>query len=643
MNLVRLSFTGLLVALVAAAGCADDDCTSNADCSPGQVCRLGICSLDPNAGQDVLGDASGDGTGGACRAAQAGDLVLTEILADPGGADVNGDGDTDSRKNEFVELVNFASEPVGLANVSISTGKSPLSIGATCLQPNEARVVFGSEVSLSLTNSGGTVTLLVDGAPVQAHTYGSEADKDESITLTTQDDPLTAWVRHSELSEQPFSPGTCPNGNAFPNCEGEPTPTDADAVGGDVPGDGPGPDIPPTCEGAAPVVGDLLINEILADPGSALDANQDGVADSADDEFVEILNVSEAVIDVSGVTIAEEKGTTFTFPVGTCLQPGQGAVVFAKYEGGGNFGGARAFGLGKGFSLNNSDETVTLATAAGDALDTVAYGSGADDESWTRAVDGDASAEWVRHSQAALSGGAAMSPGTCQNGGSFPDCEGAPPVETPPDQGADVPTNDGGPTDEGSTDEGGPDVPVGDTPLDVGPGCGPAPGVGELVINEVLADPNPDDVNGDGTYESGGDEFVEIVNLSGMALDVGGVTVATGPTADNVSVVHTFPAGTCLEAATGVVIFGGGAPTITSAGAVVVVSDKSLSLNNGGDTVVLATAAGESLDAYTYGGLTTQSWARNPDGSGAFGEHPGDPAYSPGQCVDKQPFAMCLP
>ena len=43
----------------------------------------------------------------------------------------------------------------------------------------------------------------------------------------------------------------------------------------------------------SPEKGDLIINEILADPGSVNDANGDGISNSNDDEFVEIVNTTD--------------------------------------------------------------------------------------------------------------------------------------------------------------------------------------------------------------------------------------------------------------------------------------------------------------------------------------------------------------
>ena len=49
----------------------------------------------------------------------------------------------------------------------------------------------------------------------------------------------------------------------------------------------------------------LVINEVLADPGSVNDANGDGFFESAEDEFVELFNKGPDPIDVSGYTIEE--------------------------------------------------------------------------------------------------------------------------------------------------------------------------------------------------------------------------------------------------------------------------------------------------------------------------------------------------
>ena len=53
------------------------------------------------------------------------------------------------------------------------------------------------------------------------------------------------------------------------------------------------------------------------------DANRDGVRDSSDDEFVELLNNSSAAVDVSGVVVADGTSNRFTIPANTNLAAGR--------------------------------------------------------------------------------------------------------------------------------------------------------------------------------------------------------------------------------------------------------------------------------------------------------------------------------
>jgi hypothetical protein len=76
----------------------------------------------------------------------------------------------------------------------------------------------------------------------------------------------------------------------------------------------------------------------------------------------------------------------------------------------------------------------------------------------------------------------------------------------------------------------------------------------QVVINEVLFDPyGAGDANGDGTMDFQSDEFVELMNVGGSAVDIGGWTLSNGTG----SVVFTFPGGTILEANEICVVFGG--------------------------------------------------------------------------------------
>jgi len=620
---ILFALCACLLAPLGLGACGNDDCKTDDDCPEGRICRLGLCARDPGLDTLTTGDADGviDITL-ECDPAGSTDLVLNEILADPpSGAAVNGDGTASTTDDEFVEIVNVSSREVALTNVLIDVGGKTVVAGSFCLGPNQSRVIFHTDGLPGLTNGGSTVSLKVDGLTVQTHTYGSEGGDDESLTLATQLDPTSSWVKHSEVSTAPYSPGTCANGNAFPNCDGGVVVEgDADVTDGEIVA---------ACS-TAPTAGDLMINEIMADPGAVNDANQDGAFDGSDDEFIEIINVSDATLLLTGVTLSEGGGKVFTFPAGTCIEAGQGAVMFGKYESGGDFGGALAFGFGGSFGLNNTSDIVNLRDAANEILDSVNYGSDAnDDQSITRAVDGDITSDFVRHTDAARSGGARMSPGRCQSGNAFPNCGGGDP-EVDPDVIED--------TSDAS------DTTVVDTEMDTGPTCGPAATSGDLAINEVGADAGGNDWNQDGTGDNTDDEFVEIVSLAAGAVQLEGVQLE-----DKAGNTFTFPA-LCLEAGFAVLVFndggslfsvsalpaGNGTPQTGAPG-----------LNNSNESLTLLDASGGTIDSFPESNATAgETWVRDPDKTGSFVLHSaastsGGTTASPGLCANGNTFPSC--
>ncbi|MCA9516396.1 MAG: lamin tail domain-containing protein, partial [Myxococcales bacterium] len=401
--------------------------------SPGK-CSDGADFPNCGSGTVVEGDPDADGGGGdvalTCDPAGANDLVLNEILADPpAGSDPNGDGTASTSDDEFVEVVNVAGKDVALTNVEIDVGGKKVGLGNMCLPANGARVLFHLDGLPTLTNSGGTVSLLVDGSVVQAHTYGSEGGKDESLTLAVQLDPTSSWVGHTTVGGAPYSPGKCSNGNAFPDCFTTPVEEMPDAADGSDGDDAdtsivdtmtPDDDAGPTC-GPPAGVGDLVINEIMADPGTTIDWNGDGNASSTQDEYVEILNLAPYTVSLVGVTISDATGVKFT--AGThgddCLAPNEALVVF----GGGtptlSLTGAMAV-TGGSLSLNNTNETVTLKSAAGASMDTYSYTSATKETAFVRNPDGTGTS-FSLHPEV-TTGGLKGSPGTCLTGAAFPGC-----------------------------------------------------------------------------------------------------------------------------------------------------------------------------------------------------------------------------
>jgi len=338
-----------------------------------------------------------------------------------------------------------------------------------------------------------------------------------------------------------------------------------------------------------------VINEFLADPATDLtgDANGDGVRDSGDDEFVEIVNDTGSSQDISGFTITDGFGLRHTFPAGTTIANGEAIVVFGGGTPTGDFGGATVQTASTGaLGLNNGGDTITFASAASVVQAEVSYGGeGGSDESLTLDPDVTGTA-YVQHSGATGSGGALFSPGT--------QIDGAPFV---------------------------------------------AVATGVWVINEFLADPATDltgDANGDGVRDSGDDEFVEIVNDTGLSQDISGYAIS-----DGAGLRHTFPAGTSVADGEAIVVFGGGTPTGDFGGAAVqTASSGALGLNNGGDTITFASDAAETLAEVSYGGEGggDQSLTLDPDVSGtAYVQHStaagsGGALFSPGTKIDGSPF-----
>jgi uncharacterized protein (TIGR03437 family) len=180
---------------------------------------------------------------------------------------------------------------------------------------------------------------------------------------------------------------------------------------------------------------DIMINEFLADPadGAAGDANHDGVRDSGDDEFVELVNTTTHDIDLMGYRILTRSSSSSTdtvrheFVAGYILPACTSLVVF----GGGNpnfndpiFGGAQVYKAQTGsLSLTNSGGAITLRDKTAATVNSVTYGgstglNGDANQSLTRAPD--ITGQFTLHQ--AASGSRLFSPGTRLNGDPFALC-----------------------------------------------------------------------------------------------------------------------------------------------------------------------------------------------------------------------------
>ncbi len=173
----------------------------------------------------------------------------------------------------------------------------------------------------------------------------------------------------------------------------------------------------------------VVINEFLADPAAdaAGDANGDGTRDSSDDEFIEIVNVSGADLDVSGWSISDAVQVRHTFPDNTVIPADCTAVVFGGDTPTGVFGGAVVQTASSGaLGLNNGGDTILIDDGSSSTLEYVYGSEGGNDQSLTR--EPDISGAFVLHSNAVASGGALFSPGTQLDGTPFSGCTFGTPV-----------------------------------------------------------------------------------------------------------------------------------------------------------------------------------------------------------------------
>ncbi|RPI02306.1 MAG: ExeM/NucH family extracellular endonuclease, partial [Calditrichaeota bacterium] len=164
----------------------------------------------------------------------------------------------------------------------------------------------------------------------------------------------------------------------------------------------------------------VVINEIHADPDpDEGDANQDGLIHTSQDEFIELYNLSNSEIDLSGWQLSDADKVRHIFPAGSTIPMAGCMIIFGGGDPKGDFGGAVVQTASSGtLSLNNSGDTVRLDDNNGKSIQ-VTYGiEGNDNQSLTRDPDGDGSS-FVKHTLAHHAHGSRFSPGKRIDGSSF--------------------------------------------------------------------------------------------------------------------------------------------------------------------------------------------------------------------------------
>src|SRR6185295_15482926 len=123
-----------------------------------------------------------------------------------------------------------------------------------------------------------------------------------------------------------------------------------------------------------------------ADPPAGVegDANHDGTRDGAQDEFVELVNATDAALNISGWALRTHSNTStnetvrHTFAANTSVPAGNAIVLF----GGGSFDPANPlFGCAQvlktstsGLSLTNGGLTILVRDAEGSLVTQFSYG-----------------------------------------------------------------------------------------------------------------------------------------------------------------------------------------------------------------------------------------------------------------------------
>ncbi|MGB3642043.1 MAG: lamin tail domain-containing protein, partial [Rivularia sp. (in: cyanobacteria)] len=157
-------------------------------------------------------------------------IIINEILADPpsgNDGDANGDGTRDGGDDEFIELVNNSDSAIDISGWTLSDGSGVKHTfpSETIVPANGVILVFGggtptgnfggaivqtaSTRSLSLNNSGDTVTLNNGTKDIASYTYGDEGGNNQS--LTRNPDITGDFIQHSQATNSGgalFSPGT---------------------------------------------------------------------------------------------------------------------------------------------------------------------------------------------------------------------------------------------------------------------------------------------------------------------------------------------------------------------------------------------------------------------------------------------------
>jgi hypothetical protein len=548
--------------------------------------------------------------------AAAGDVVITEVMADPTRVpDANG---------EWFELYNRTSTTFDLDGLTVRDdgGDSFTVTGElllrprreTVLGPNDdfvtnGRVIVSFGYGAAMTLANGSDELILDNGVIELDRVAWDA----SYPLA----PGTSLTLHPELANAAANDvalSWCTATSSYgrgdlgtPGRENDPCidlvddDEDGWSVGAGDCNDGdltvyPGaPDlsadgIDQDCDGydgvppgvATLLAGDLVITELMPDPAAAADATG---------EWFEVLNAAGADVNLDGLEVADSAGT-FTVSGATLLAAGARAVFATSGDPAVNGGLTVDVDYAGAISLSNDADSLTLSHSGGAVvLDSVTYDGGV---TWPDGAGTSLSLDPASEDATTNDLGAAWCEGASAYGDGDLGTPGLPNDVCPPADwdgdgfSADVDCND----DDPDIFPGAPELPDGvdndcDTIVDEVVLGAAELLPGDLVVTEVMQNPlNASDANG---------EWFEVLNASGELVDLDGVVLADAAGAA-VAVSGSF------ELAPGErFVFGASVDPAVNGGAAIDYDFGAFALGNAADDIQLV-ADGTVIDAVAWDG-----------------------------------------
>ena len=572
-----------------------EDPDTNDDTEPGST------QIPPD-NSDSDSSASPDSTDAPYIASSS--VIIDEILADPPAGidgDANRDGERHTYQDEFVELLNTGSQPVSLAGWRLGDDDTNLQNWFTfpadaVVPPGERLLLFGGgapngftapvfiddgRIGNGLTNGGDTV-LLVDAAGDTVDAlFGQNWKSDQSQVRATDG----TFVGHTDASSLgiPFSPG-----RGTDAVEANTTPDDApvDSLAGEPNA------VPPAADPDAAAAPDSLETPALStEPGNAppdaalpdSTTSSDGLPDAPADST--LSNEETALPDSLATAPPASADSTLVDPPLPDTAPADSTDAGTSVPG-----------------AAPADTTNALADSTAIDPPVPADSPVAPDEPLPQTDD--------------TATDTATAPETPLISEQPPDPTESQP--TTPD------TSSATGTDSSATVADSADVPIANTP--------------SVVIDEILADPPAGidgDANRDGQRHTYQDEFVELLNSGSQSVALAGWKIGDDDT--DPQNWFTFPADAVISPGERLLLFGGGAPTGFTVPVFIDDGRIGNGLTNGGDTVLLVDAAGDTVDILLGDSWKSdQSQVRTTDGTfvGHIDASSQSIPFSPGRATD---------